>query len=70
MGSLKWAKSDYFFSQDHYVMLLDFFKDLQSYAFLERVLYKESENQCLHFPRCLCGSNLGIYKMAAVKFQF
>ena len=40
-------------SQFHYIILSDFFGDLQNYIFLERLLSKESENQCCHLPRCL-----------------
>ena len=35
------------YSQVHYIFLWEFFGDLLNYTFLERLLYKESENQCL-----------------------
>ena len=49
---------------------LIFFGDLLNYTFLERLLPKESENQCLHFFRCVYGSHIGINKMATVKCMF
>ena len=44
--------------------------ELLNNTFLERLLYKESENQCLHLPRCLCGCHIEFLKMAVVKLEF
>ena len=57
-------------SQVYYVILLDFFEDLLNYTFLERLWSKESENQCLHLRRCVYGSHIGIYNIAAIKCMF
>ena len=45
-------------SQVGYVILSDFFEDLKTYTFLERLLSKESENQCFHLPRCVYGGHI------------
>ena len=46
---------------------LDFFGDLSNYTFLETTEYKESKNQCFHFPRLICGGHIGFPKMNILK---
>ena len=49
-------------SQVHYVISLAFLRDLQTCTFLETVLYRQSENQCFQFPRCIYVGHLGFSK--------
>ena len=52
-------------SQVHYVhsfAFVGFLGDLSNYTFLETTEYKDSKNQCFHFPRLIYGGHIGFPK--------